>query len=520
MNDVTTTKSVSGWLSSDNREGSVPCSDIPLLSYAEWFADMRDWLRNESCRCASCFGVPQGDGLRIYSLMADDAVGRVFIASCRIASLPDTVLPSLTALYPAMHAFERDLAERFGVRYGDHPWLKPLRFPADRLDGRSTASNYPFYEVRGEALHEVNVGPIHAGIIEPGVFRFICNGEEIRHLEIVLGFQHRDVERLVCSTSNVLRQTVLAESMAGDSTVAHATAYARLVEKFASDASREELASTSLPVERAVALEMERIAVHLADTGAICMDIGYQLGQVACEALRTVVINSMQLWCGNRFSKGLIRPFGSHYPLSGALREMILKNLSDVERRYGEVARCLSNEPSVLGRLEDCGVVPAARASRIGAVGPAARASGLVRDVRSSHGWDLYGRGVVHEPVVEQTGDVMARLKVRIGEVFQSIGYVRTWLEASVPEVPQKRPPRYDVPLSPDRFAFSLVEGWRGEVCHAALTDAQGRLSVYRAVDPSLHNWLALALAVRRIGISDFPINNKSFSLSYCGHDM
>ncbi|MFR4236939.1 MAG: NADH dehydrogenase subunit, partial [Alistipes onderdonkii] len=112
------------------------------------------------------------------------------------------------------------------------------------------------------------------------------------------------------------------------------------------------------------------------------MDISCQLGQVACEALRTVVISSVRLWCGNRFSKGLIRPFGSHYPLSGALREMILKNLSDVERRYGEVARCLSNEPSVLGRLEDCGVVPAARASRIGAVGPAARASGLVRDVR------------------------------------------------------------------------------------------------------------------------------------------
>lgn len=519
MNDMTT-KPVNEWLSADNREGSVPCSEIPQLSYAEWFADMRALLRNESCRCASCFGVREGDGLRIYSLMADDAAGRVYIASARVDAVLDTVLPSLTALYPAMHAFERDLAERFGVRYGDHPWLKPLRFPADRADRQSTASNYPFYGVRGESLHEVNVGPIHAGIIEPGVFRFICNGEEIRHLEIVLGFQHRDVERLVCSTPNRLRQTVLAETMAGDSVVAHATAYARLVEKLAPDALRGQVASTSLPVERAVALEMERIAVHLADTGAICTDIGYQLGQVACEALRTVVINSMQLWCGNRFSKGLIRPFGSHYPLTEALREMILKNLADVDRRYGEVAYCILNEPSVLGRLEDCGVVPSARASRIGAVGLAARASGLSRDVRSSHGWDVYGRTIVHEPVVEQTGDVMARLKVRIGEVAQSVGYVKTLLGTSMPDAPQKTQPRYDVPSAPDRLAFSLVEGWRGEVCHAALTDAEGRLAVYRAVDPSLHNWLALALAVRRIGISDFPINNKSFSLSYCGHDM
>ena len=519
MNDEKTTQSRIGWLSVADRDGSVPCTDIPVLSYDVWFADMCALLQDGACRCASCFGMPDSGGLRIYSLMPDDVSGRVFIASCRIDAPQDTVLPSLTALYPAMHAFERDLAERFGVRYGDHPWLKPLRYPSERIDRRSTAANYPFYNVRGESLHEVNVGPVHAGIIEPGLFRFICNGEEIQHLEIVLGFQHRGIERLICSTSNRLRQTVLAETMAGDSTVAHATAYVRLVEKLAPQSFRDDFLSVRLSEERAVALEMERIAVHLADTGAICTDIGYQLGQVACEALRTVVINSMQLWCGNRFGKGLIRPFGSHYPLTGALRETILKNLSEVERRYDEVARCILNEPTVLGRLEDCGIVPAIRASRIGAVGLAARASGLVRDVRSSHGWDVYGRQIVHVPVVEQAGDVMARLKVRIGEVAQSIAYVRTLLDIRTEDAAPVAP-HYDFPSETGRFSFSLVEGWRGEVCHAALSDADGRLAVYRAIDPSLHNWLALALAVRRIGISDFPINNKSFSLSYCGHDM
>ena len=165
--------------------------------------------------------------------------------------------------------------------------------------------------------------------------------------------------------------------------------------------------------------------MHLADTGALCMDIGYQLGQVACEALRTIVINTTQRWCGNRFAKGLIRFGGTHYPLTDDLKMLVLKNLNEVETRYAEVVHSLQGTSSVLARFEDCGVVTRTQALRIGAVGMAARASGLVRDIRQTHPRGAYGKLIAHDPVAENSGDVYARLRVRMREVAQSAGYVR-----------------------------------------------------------------------------------------------
>lgn len=510
---------MNGWLRTTRTRGCVSLERMPLLPYAQWYGTMCSLLADKACHCANCFAAETDGGLRLFAIVLNDSTGETYIGSAFYDPARGDVLPSLSAAYPAMHAFERDLAERYGVRYGDHPWLKPLRFPSLRADRSSTAANYPYYSVQGESLHEVNVGPIHAGIIEPGVFRFICNGEEIVHLEIVLGFQHRGIERLIGATGNRLRQTVLAESMAGDSVAAHTVAFCRLLESFGPAEMRAEAESGSLDDERALAVEMERMAVHLADVGALCMDIGYQLGQVACEALRTIVINSAQAWCGNRFAKGLVRPFGTHYPLTDELKATILKNISEVERRFDTVARNLENAPSVLSRFEDCGVVTTAQAQRIGAVGMAARASGLVRDLRSTHPWGPYADGLSHTPVVCAEGDVMARLRVRIGEIRQSAGYIRSLLDR-IGSGAGGCAPRLSFPLAPGSLAFSLVEGWRGEICHAAVTAPSGAIAAFRAVDPSLHNWLALALAVRKAGISDFPINNKSFSLSYAGHDM
>ena len=395
------------------------------------------------------------------------------------------------------------------------PWNKPLRFPFDRYNRSSSIDNYPFYTIEGASLHEVNVGPIHAGIIEPGAFRFICNGEQVLHLEIALGYQHRGVERTMTADDNVLRQTLVAESVAGDSAVAHATAYAQLREKLA---DRKEAPAT-LDRERAIALELERMAMHIADTGALCMDVGYQLGQVACEALRTVTINTTQAWCGNRFGKGLIRPFGTNHPLTDTTIDLVRRNIADVRRRYDEVRHDIKSSPSLLSRFEQCGIVPRSEMTRIGCVGPTARASGVGRDLRSSHPWGVYGVEIAHEPFVKQQGDVMARLMMRCRETLQSADYVLRLLDACDPATPLPSPD-YAPTARPDALAFGLVEGWRGEICHVALTDAQGALRGYKIKDPSLHNWLALALAVRGEGISDFPICNKSFNLSYCGHDL
>jgi Ni,Fe-hydrogenase III large subunit len=422
-------------------------------------------------------------------------------------------LASLTAIHPQFHPFEREMHELYGIPFDSHPWLKPLRFSHDRRDKSSTMDSYPFYTIEGDELHEVNVGPIHAGIIEPGAFRFICDGEQVLHLEIALGYQHRGVEGEMVRNQNRLRQTLIAESIAGDTAVGHAMAYAEVVEKLAG-----KQASKNLNLERMIAIELERIAMHLADTGALATDIGFQLYQVACEALRTVTINTSQAWCGNRFGKSVIRPCGSNHPLTAEKIAMIRKNIADVRRRYNEVREDILEDKTLLARFDQCGLVPKSEMIRIGGVGQAARASGLLRDLRATHPWGYYTE-IKHEAILKHECDVMSRLATRMDEVLQSADYIEKALAEYTPgeNIPA---PDYEAPLAAESLSFSLVEGWRGEICHVALTDDKGNIAKYKIKDPSLHNWLGLAIAVRSEGISDFPINNKSFNLSYCGHDL
>ena len=411
------------WIT-DNLAAAVRLDEIPEVSYAEFYDDVTARLADERCHVAHYFALPEGGRLRFYCLLLDDAEGRVLVTSHAMEYYDDTVLPSLTARHAQLHPFERDIMERYGVRFDDMPWPKPLRFPFDRRDRGSSIDNYPFYTMEGGSLHEVNVGPIHAGIIEPGAFRFICNGEQVLHLEIALGYQHRGVEHAFETTDNRLRQVCLAEAVAGDSAVAHATAFVEAVEKLS---GRERTAE--MERERAVALELERMAMGIADTGALSTDVGYQLGQVACEALRTMTINTTQAWCGNRFGKGLIRPHGTNHPLTAEKSAMIRRNVAEIARRYDEVRRDIESSPSLLARFEQCGVVPREEMRRIGGVGQAARASGLGRDIRATHPWGSFGKCLHHTPVIEETGDVMARLTVRSREVAQSARYIDRLLE-------------------------------------------------------------------------------------------
>lgn len=501
------------WLVTNNIKGRVALADIPRMDYAEFHAALKEALWNEAMHVATYFAAPRGDEMIFYCLLLDDSSGEVCITSHTHGYYDESGLESLVGDHPQMHVFEREISERYGIRFNGSPWQKPLRYPIGRADVSSRHENYPFYKMEGESLHEVNVGPIHAGIIEPGVFRFICNGEKVLHLEIVLGFQHRGMESLMVEAGHTLRRMILSENIAGDSAVSHAVACAMVHERLAG----LEI-SHAMGIERAIAIEMERIAMHIADTGALCGDIGYQLGQVACEAMRTVVINTTQMWCGNRFGKGLVRTGGSYYPITGEIMKLIVCNLRDVQKRYDEVRRDLKSTPSVLARFEECGNLSTVQALRIGVVGVGARASGLPRDIRATHSWGVFGDEIVHKSIVRTQGDVMARLMVRTREVRQSIDYVISLLGGYLPgEIPS---PVYGLSFSPDIFAFSLVEGWRGEICHCALTDRDGNLSDYRIIDPSIHNWQALAVCVRGGGISDFPICNKSFNLSYCGHDL
>ena len=498
--------------------GTVKLADIPVLEYPEFMDFIDLMMGEEGTHCVAYFVLEQENAYRFICCMAADENHAVVILSHEQPLEPGILLQSLTAKHYQFHVFEREIHENFKVDFAGHPWLKPVRYPFNRPDAEKVMDNYPFYTIEGEDLHEVGVGPIHAGIIEPGHFRFICHGEKVLHLEIQLGYQHRGVEKLFTEKKEILQQSVLAESIAGDTVIGHSMAYAGLIESLAGMEMPQNLSR-----ERVIALELERIAVHIGDTAALCTDIAYQFGQVVNEALRTIVINTTQLWCGNRFGKGLIRPGGTNYPLTEEIIAVVLKNLEEVEERYLQVTGSLFSLPSVLGRFEGTGKVTTMQASLVGAVGMAAKSSGMYRDIRWSHPFSAYV-GHMYEPVMLHKGDVWSRAMLRKMEVEKSVAVIRE-MAKEIGNIQnsgfkQAGRPVYDSEFAPSSLAISMVEGWRGEICHVAVTGDSGEIVHYKAKDPSFHNWMALALAVRNQEISDFPLCNKSFNLSYCGNDL
>lgn len=488
---------------------SIPLQEIPTLQYTDFCEHNLSLVKNSASHCVNYFGFPDDKKVRLICCIAEDNTHQIYVSS--FLTDADSSLASMTELHPAFHFFEREIHEMFGIRFAGHPWLKPLRFPFNRADRNTAIENYPFYQIHSEELHEVGVGPIHAGVIEPGHFRFICNGEQILHLEIQLGFQHRGIENLFLHKQKLLERTVLAESIAGDTVAGHTTAFVNLWECLCNYT-----APLDLQLTRMLALELERIAIHTGDLSAICTDIAYQLGSSVFGRLRTPVINFFQEWCGNRLAKGLIRAGKNNFPFTPELQKKLFLLFKKYEPDFEEMWMELSELPSALSRLEKTGLVTQEQAASIGTVGMAARTSGIPRDIRISHPHDLYP-ALNHKPVLMRQGDVLARAGLRYEEVKQSIGHLKELVKNIPGEVT-----RDTVPLTPqkDCFAISLTEGWRGEICHCAITGSNGELRHYKIKDPSLHNWLALALAVRNNEISDFPICNKSFNLSYCGADL
>lgn len=489
---------------------AIALNDIPEHDYETFAAINTRLLSGNAARhCVNYFGYPSEVWIKLICCIADDDLHRIFVSSSLVD--PKAELLSLTSLNHNFEKFEREIHENFGIGYIEHPWLKPFRYAADRSDQNQNIGNYPFYSVDSEELHEVGVGPVHAGVIEPGHFRFICNGEQILHLEIQLGYQHRGIEQLFLQKTKLSERTTLAESIAGDTVVGHTTAFVNLWESLCGF-----IPDRSLHFSRTVALELERIAIHTGDLAAVCADIAYQLGNSVYGRLRTPIVNFMQEWGGNRLSKGLIRAGKINFPFTEHHARRLLEVLEAYEPDFNEMTIKLFNLPSALSRMEKTGVVTYDEVLEIGTVGMAARMSGLQRDIRLSHPHNLYNT-ISHRPVIKHHGDVYSRVQIRKEEIRQSIGYLRELLK----EVPGFNPPEnFDLQPQKGQFIISLVEGWRGEICHCAITDAKGNLLVYKIKDPSHHNWMALAQSVRNNDISDFPICNKSFNLSYCGHDL
>lgn len=490
---------------------TIPLKAIPLFKYEDFLSMNIKLIKEESNHCLNYFGFLYKGNLKLICCIANDDNGTILVSASELDLGFKVSYKSFTAHHLSFHLFERELHENYGVKYEDHPWLKPVRYAYNRADQQEVIANYPFYKIESEELHEVGVGPIHAGIIEPGHFRFICNGEQILHLEIQLGYQHRGVENLFLTKKKLLQRTILAESVSGDTVAGHTTAFVNLWESLCGLKPTEDVIFS-----RTVALELERIAVHTGNLSAICNDIAYQLGSSVFGRLRTPLINYFQEWCGNRLAKGLIRVGRNPYHFSKSLAIKLEKLFDEYERDSDEIWKEFHTLPSALSRLEKTGVVSTEFASTIGAVGITARASGVIRDIRLSHPFDLYGL-FTPVTVVKHHGDVYARTKSRHDEIIQSIYYLRRIIRQIPSEQNIHEPP---LTPKPDSFSISLVEGSRGEICHCAVTDENGELLHYKIKDPSMHNWLALALAVRNNEISDFPVCNKSFDLSYCGHDL
>jgi Ni,Fe-hydrogenase III large subunit len=366
-----------------------------------------------------------------------------------------------------------------------------------------------FFRVEGEEVHEVAVGPVHAGIIEPGHFRFQCHGEQVFHLEIALGFQHRGIEQALRGGPSALSMPY-AETVAGDTTVAHATAYCQVLEALA-HCQKSARAQTL----RGIALELERLANHVGDLGSLANDVGFLPTASYCGRIRGDFLNMTGLLCGNRFGRGLIRPGGVGYDVEGGLVKELQGRLDAAERDTAVAVNLLWDTQSVMARFESTGPVPKDVAVELGLVGPAARASGLARDVRQDQPSGIFR--FVQIPVATcDSGDVFARAFVRWLEIQQSVEFIREQLRS----IPRGAALVSLGALSPNSLTVALNEGWRGEVCHVAITDERGRFERYKIVDPSFHNWLGLAQSLRNQQISDFPLCNKSFNLSYCGHDL
>ena len=483
---------------------ALPWSDVPRVPVAKLREVIVSHVSN-GARLSAFTGFARADGgVTLVAVLACAGEGVLRVVASELSS-KEKSYPALTPTCPQAHLFERDVLERFGVRPEGHPWLKPVRFPP----GGPRVGEVDFYRVEGEEVHEVAVGPVHAGVIEPGHFRFQCHGEEVFHLEISLGYQHRGVERALVGGPHQ-RTVHQLETVAGDTTIAHATAYAQLVE-----ALSDSVAPPRAQALRAIGLELERLANHVGCLGAIAGDVAFLPTASYLGRLRGEFLNLTALVCGNRFGRGIVRPGGVRFDLDGAQIATMRERLRLAGQDVDGALRQLWNTPTAMARFEGTGRVSPEVARELGLVGVAARACGLPVDVRRDFPAGLFQ--FVQVPLaVYESGDVFARAYVRALEVEKSLKFVDEEL-ATLPGGATMKPCGK---LAPAQLAVSLVEGFRGEVCHLALTDETGAFAAYRIVDPSVHNWSAVAMALRDGQISDFPLCNKSFDLSYCGHDL
>jgi Ni,Fe-hydrogenase III large subunit len=456
-----------------------------------------------------------GDSGSVHMALRDESSGEIGVVSLEC---PDREFPSVAQAHPPALHLEAAIRDLFGLQPSQSPDQRPwldhgqwgVRHPLGRREAPPETQPYVFLPAEGESLHEIAVGPVHAGIIEPGHFRFTAAGETVVRLEERLGYTHKGVEGLMAG-ADLERAARLAGRISGDSIVAYGIAFAGAAEA----ALRIAVPARAVWL-RALMAELERLANHFGDIGAICNDASFSLMHAHCGVLRERVLRAADLCFGHRLMRDCVVPGGVSADLGGEGIAGLRGLIGEIRRRFPALVELYDNTASLQERTVGTGVLQSELARFYACGGYVGRASGRDFDVRRAPGYPPYDTLSFEVPVL-QAGDVNARVWVRIREVEQSLSLVE--------QIMQGLPPgqiRGDASATSDgtREGAALVEGFRGDILAWLRLDGSGRVERCHLRDPSWFQWPLLEAVIEGNIVADFPLCNKSFNCSYSGHDL
>lgn len=433
--------------------------------------------------------------------------------------------PSLSPTIHEAWNYEKKIRTFFGLKPIGHPDARPVilheNWPADVFPLRKdfdwktrpelAHGTYRFQKVKGEGLYEIPVGPIHAGIIEPGHFRFSVAGEEIMLLEPRLGFTHKGSEKLF-EQLPLFDKVRLSEKISGDSSFSHSLAFCQAVEQLSGC-----IAPRKARYLRVVYAELERLANHFGDIGAMMLDTGFNFGGSHGARLREMIMQINERLTGSRFLRGVNTIGGVAKNIDAEEKHRLDRDLINIITDFSEIIEVAENSVSLLNRLQSTGKLSQEIAKEHGVVGVAARAAGISIDTRVDYPYAAYDELSIGNIPTEQSGDVYARFRVRVQEVYSSVKIIQQALH-KLPKEQIVLPA--DITLKKNSLAVSCVEGWRGEILYFVTTESEGNINRVAPRDPSFINWVALGHAGLGNIVPDFPLINKSFNLSYSGNDL
>lgn len=483
---------------------------VTEVSAAEWHG-LGQHLGGGAWTLLSLWGESGAVAMALY----DSTAQRVAVA--RLAAGPAGGFPSVGRHHPAAQRLERTIADLTGLRPDGapdaRPWLDHGRWdiahPLGAGDAHPGQPDYAFLPVMGESLHRVPVGPVHAGIIEPGHFRFTAQGETVVRLEARLGYVHKGIDRLMQGAS-LARGAELAGRCSGDSTVAYAWAFAQAAEA----ALEIEVPERAIRL-RAIMGELERLANHLGDFGAICSDAAFSMMLAQTSVLREEVLRASKSAFGHRFMRDRIVPGGVSEDLAPEGEAALRALLARIRKRFPGLVELYDNTASLLDRTVATGRLDPALAGLFGAGGYVGRASGRNFDTRRDLCYAPYDL-LRFEVPLRSDGDVNGRVWIRIAEIEQSCAMITQLLDSLRPGPLRAEP---ELP-GMAREGLGLVEGFRGDILAWLALDAEGRIARCHLRDPSWFQWPLLEAVIENNIIADFPLCNKSFNCSYSGHDL